>query len=85
VPWDRIQMLNSYAYIRVYQDKVPVVAMAVQEPTLAYLNPGTGKPFTRQEFERFATVYLGVDDLFWSKDSPWLHEPAGPRAGAAGH
>lgn len=76
VPWRKGQMLNSYAFIRVYQDKVPVVAMAVQEPTLEYVNPETGKPFTRREFAQFATVYLGVDDLFWSKDSPWLREVA---------
>lgn len=75
VPWQKGQMLNSYAFIRVYQDKVPIVAMAVQEPTLDYVNPETGKPFTRREFARFATVYLGVDVIFWSKDAPWLREP----------
>jgi len=81
VPWSKGQMLNSYAFIRVYQDKVPIVAMAVQEPTLEYDNPETGKPFTRQEFQRFASVYLGVDDLFWSKDSAWLKEaPAAAEA-----
>jgi hypothetical protein len=78
VPWRKGQMLSSYAFIRVYQDKVPVVAMAVQEPTLEYVNPETGEPFTRQEFERFATLYLGVDDLFWSKDAPWLREEPAP-------
>jgi hypothetical protein len=46
--------------------------MAIQEPTLEYLNPQTGKPFTREEFERFATGYLGADIIFWSKDTPWL-------------
>jgi hypothetical protein len=86
VPWRPGQMLNSYAYIRVYQDKVPVVAMAVQEPTLEYLKPATAKPFTRQEFERFAITYLGVDDLFWSKDSPWLRDQkTTARGGATGH
>lgn len=74
VPWHKGQMLNSYAFIRVYRDKVPIVAMAVQEPTLEYVNPETGKPFTRREFGRFAMVYLGADVIFWSKDSPWLKE-----------
>ena len=74
VPWRKGQIISSYAFIRVYQDRVPVVAMAVQEPTLQHLNPETGKPFTRREFERFALVYLGVDELFWSKDSPWLRD-----------
>jgi len=79
VPWQKGQMLNSYAFIRVYKDKVPVVAMAVQEPTLEYLNPETGKPFTRDEFERFAAVYLGVNDIFWSKETPWLRDLSAPR------
>jgi hypothetical protein len=80
VPWQKGQMLNSYAFIRVYQNKVPVVAMAIQEPTLEYLSPETGKPFTRAEFERFASAYLGVDEIFWSKDSPWLRDGPSPAA-----
>ena len=72
VPYRPGQMANSYSFIRAYQDKVPLVAMAIQEPTLEYLNPLTGKPFAREEFERFATGYLGVDIIFWSKDTPWL-------------
>jgi hypothetical protein len=83
VPWQRGQMLNSYAFIRAYSRRVPVVAMAVQEPTLAYLNPETGKPFTRSEFTRFATGYLGVDDIFWSKDSPWLRDAHSSAGGSA--
>ena len=66
------QMANSYPFIRAYRDRVPLVAMAVQEPTLEYVNPATGRPFTRREFESFAIDYLGVDAIFWSKDSPWL-------------
>lgn len=66
------QMRNSYPFIHDYQDKVPVVAMAIQEPTLEYINPATGKPFTREEFTGFATDYLGVDIIFWSKEAPWL-------------
>lgn len=84
VPWQKGQMLNSYAFIRVYKDKLPVVAMAVQEPTLDYVNAETGKPYTRAEFTRFASVYLGVDDIFWSKESPWLREaPAKVEKGPA--
>jgi hypothetical protein len=71
------QMTNSYPFIRAYRDRVPLVAMAIQEPTLEYLNPATGVPFTRAEFEEFAVGFLGVDVIFWSKDAPWL------RAGAA--
>jgi hypothetical protein len=72
------QMRNSYPFIRDYRDRVPLVAMAVQEPTLEYVNPETGRPFTRAEFEAFATDYLGVDIIFWSKDTPWLRRPASP-------
>lgn len=68
------QMRNSYPYIHDYQDKVPIVAMAVQEPTLEYVNPATGKPFTRDEFTAFAADYLGVDIIFWATVSPWLHQ-----------
>ena len=74
VPWRPGQMRNSYPFIHDYRDKVPIVAMAVQEPTLEYVNPATAKPFTREEFTTFAADYLGVDIIFWSKDSPWLHE-----------
>jgi hypothetical protein len=48
------------------------VRTCAQEPTLEYLNPQTGKPVTREEFERFAIGYLGVELIFWSKDTPWL-------------
>ena len=76
VPWRPGQMRNSYPFIRANRDAVPLVAMAIQEPTLEYLNPQTGRPFTREEFETFATDYLGVDIVFWSKDSPWLQGSA---------
>jgi hypothetical protein len=72
VPRWPAQMHNSYPFIHDYQDKVPIVAMAVQEPTLDYINPATGKPFTKDEFVSFATDYLGVDIIFWSKEAPWL-------------
>ena len=72
------QMRNSYPFIREYRDRVPLVAMAVQEPTLEYVNPETGSPFTRAEFEAFATDYLGVDIIFWSKDTPWLRQGVQP-------
>jgi hypothetical protein len=72
VPYRPGQLANSYPFIRAYRDKVPLVAMAIQEPTLEYLNPQTGSRFTREEFERFAIDYLGVDIIFWSKEAPWL-------------
>ena len=75
VPWSPGQVRNSYPFIHANRDQVPLVAMAVQEPTLEYANPATGRPYTREEFASFA-AYLGVDVIFWSKDSPWLHEAA---------
>ncbi|MEZ0242364.1 MAG: hypothetical protein ACAH11_03245 [Sphingomonas sp.] len=72
VPNQRPQMRNSYPFIRAYRDKVPIVAMAVQEPTLDYINPVTKRPFTKDEFINFAIDYLGVDIIFWARSSPWL-------------
>ncbi len=81
VPWKKGQMANSYPFFHSNKGQLSLVAMAVQEPTLSYTNPKTGKPFTRQEFSRFAEDYLGADILFWSPDSPWLkrapkHKPS---------
>ena len=73
------QMANSYPFIHDYRDRVPIVAMAIQEPTLDYLNPRTGRPFTREEFERFAVDYLGVDVIFWARNAPWLQSEAAAR------
>jgi hypothetical protein len=72
VPWKPAQMKNSYPFLHQYQEKLSLVAMAVQEPTLTYTNPQTGRKFTREEFVDFAENYLGVDVIFWSTTSPWL-------------
>ncbi|POF29200.1 hypothetical protein [Roseibium marinum] len=73
VPFRKGQMKNSYPFFHDYRDKLPVIAMAIQEPTLKYRNPETGKPFSRQEFIDFARDYLGVDIIFWSAAAPWLN------------
>lgn len=72
VPGRKAQMKNSYPFFNKYRGKLPLVAMAVQEPTLTYKNPKTGKPFSKGEFVRFAEDYLGADIIFWSTASPWL-------------
>jgi len=72
VPNLEAQMKNSYPFFKRYKNKLALVAMAVQEPTLTYRNPSTGKPFTKKEFVRFADDYLGADIIFWSTSSPWL-------------
>lgn len=71
VPWRPGQMKNSYPFFNRYRGKLELVAMAVQEPTLTYMNPKTKKKFTRAEFVAFARDYLGVDIIFWSVDAPW--------------
>jgi hypothetical protein len=71
VPWQPGQMKNSYPFFNQYRGKLDLVAMAVQEPTLTYKNPKTGKKFTRAEFVSFARDYLGVDIIFWSANAPW--------------
>lgn len=76
VPNKKAQMKNSYPFFHRYKGKLNVVAMAVQEPTLAYINPKTKKPFTRDEFYNYAKNYLGVDIIFWSTESPWLNQHA---------
>ena len=72
MPWRQGQMKNSYPFFNRYKGRLALVAMAVQQPTLTYRNPATGKPFTHAEFLEFARDYLGVDIIFWSTSSPWL-------------
>lgn len=72
VPYRQGQMKNSYPFFNQYKGRLGFVGLAVQEPTLAYKNPKTGKPFTRDEFVGFATDYLGADAIFWSVETPWL-------------
>jgi hypothetical protein len=74
VPWRQAHMNNSYPFFNRYRGKLEMVAMAVQEPTLTYTNPKTGKKFTRAEFLAFARDYLGVDIVFWSVNAPWLRD-----------
>ncbi|MBL3550341.1 hypothetical protein JML65_22465 [Chryseobacterium sp. KMC2] len=72
VPNKNAQMKNSYPFFHQYKGKLPLVAMAVQEPTLTYKNPKTKKPFTKEEFVSYAQDFLGVHIIFWSVESPWL-------------
>lgn len=72
IPNRKAQMKNSYPFFNKYKSKLALIAMAVQEPTLTYRNPNTGKPFSKDEFVQFAEDYLGADIIFWSTTSPWL-------------
>ncbi|HDS5875072.1 TPA: hypothetical protein QH331_000447 [Enterobacter roggenkampii] len=72
VPNRKAHMKNAYPFFHKNKQTLPLIAMAVQEPTLTYKNPETGKPFTKAEFDRFAENYLGADIIFWSTASPWL-------------
>ncbi len=71
VPYQKSQMHNSYPFFNRYKGKLELVAMAVQEPTLTYRNPKTGRLFAHTEFEDFARGYLGANLIFWSA-SAWL-------------
>lgn len=72
IPNHKAQMKNSYPFFNKYKSTLALVAMAVQEPTLTYKNPNTGKIFSKDEFVQFAENYLGADIIFWSTSSPWL-------------
>lgn len=74
VPYSKAHMHNAYPFFRRYKDRLALVAMAVQEPTLTYKDPNTGKPFTRAQAEDFARNYLGARIIFWSTSSPWLSQ-----------
>lgn len=73
VPYRRAHMSNSYPYFHRHKDDLPLIAMAVQEPTLTYTNPETGVRFSRDELVDFAQDYLGADIIFWSKEASWLN------------
>jgi hypothetical protein len=75
IPWRKGQMKNSYPFFNRFKGKLPLVAMAVQQPTLTYTNPKTQQKFTREEFLDFAENYLGVNIIFWSVSAPWLKAP----------
>jgi hypothetical protein len=74
IPYRKGQMKNAYPFFHKMKGQLALVAMAVQEPTLTYKNPKTGKRFTRDELTDFARDYLGTDIIFWSAESPWLRD-----------
>ncbi|MEM9501442.1 MAG: hypothetical protein AAF941_06300 [Pseudomonadota bacterium] len=75
IPNRRGQMKNSYPFFNRHKQDLPLIAMGIQEPTLTYTDPETGKPFARSKFVEFARDYLGVDIIFWSVEAPWLNAP----------
>lgn len=74
VPWRKGQMKNAYPFFNRDKGKLKLVAMAVQEPTLTYTDPKTGKRFTQDALESFARDYLGASIVFWSPQAPWLKQ-----------
>lgn len=74
VPFRKPQMHNSYPFFNKFKGRLPLVAMAVQEPTLTYINPETGRRFTQNELVDFAGNYLGADIIFWTTSSRWLRK-----------
>lgn len=74
IPGRKGQMKNSYPFFNRYKGKLAFVGMAVQEPTLTYKNPRTKKPFSKDEFVKYAEDFLGADVVFWSSASPWIRK-----------
>jgi len=74
-PFNRAQLKNSYRFLNEYRGKLKLVAMSVQEPDLDFIDPETGKPFTKDSFTGFARDYLGANIIFWAYISPWLQPP----------
>ncbi len=68
------QMQNAYPFFNRYKGQLAIVTMAVQEPDLQYVNPATGRVYTRSEFAAFASDYLGAKQIFWATSAPWLGE-----------
>jgi hypothetical protein len=73
LPFKKPQMNNSYGFLHRYKGKLDLVAMAVQEPDLDYVDPQTGKVARRQDQQDFAADYLGANIIFWATSTPWLH------------
>jgi hypothetical protein len=71
-PFQKAHMHNAYPFFHQYKGRLKLVAMAVQEPTLTYTNPTTGKRSSRDDILQFASDYLGVDVIFWTPEAPWL-------------
>ena len=76
-PFNKPHMHNAYPFFRQYKGRLKLVAMAVQEPTLTYVNPTTGKRSSREDIVKFASDYLGVDIIFWTPEAPWLRAAKG--------
>lgn len=73
IPYKSTLEANAYPYMDMYRNKVPINVVAVQEPDLKEINPNTTLPFTKAEFETFATQRLGARIIFWAISTPWLH------------
>ena len=70
VPYKKAQMKNSYQFFNKYKGKLPLVAIAIQEPDYTYTNPQTKNKFTTHELASFAQSYLGANIVFWNVEEP---------------
>jgi hypothetical protein len=66
------QEANSYVYIPMYHDPVPITVLAVQEPDLEEINQKTDLAFTKEEIVDFAVNELHARIIFWTVEAPWL-------------
>ena len=74
-------MKNSYPFFNKYKDKLPIIAISIQEPDYTYTNPKTGKKFTVKELYDFATDYVGAEIIFGNRQEPEFTEKIIPFLG----
>ncbi|WP_150466380.1 hypothetical protein [Francisella sp. SYW-9] len=70
VPYRRSQMKNSYPFFNKYKSKLPLIAIAVQEPDYTYTNPKTAKKFTPAELYNWDKDYISANIIFWNTQQP---------------
>ncbi|WP_199911777.1 hypothetical protein [Dongshaea marina] len=78
VPYRKGQMKNSYPFFHCNKGRLPLIAMAIQEPDYSYTTPETGQKFTATQLYRFATRYLGAKVIFWNIQQPQYSQQVKP-------
>ncbi len=71
LPYDPVQMANSYGFIKKSYKKVPT-GIAVQDGTIDYINPNTKQKITAWEIYQFAEGYLKLSYIFWGTEQPFF-------------
>jgi hypothetical protein len=72
LPYDSVQMANSYGFIKKSFKKVPT-GIAVQDGTIDYINPNTKQKVTAGEIYEFAESCLNLSYVFWGTEQPYFN------------